>query len=220
MLVLPIFMTIENDEERSLAEHLYLTYKSRMYGIASAVYLTAEARECGFGRDFFTIRAGDDIVKFLVPYLCPAGDCTVDHGFQLCVDRIKVYRACKHRHIGINHFLKDLCHIVLDRAGSGMVAAIADLFLCDADCFHLIAGIPGTACKFLAKDVRVSALARTAGYNQYFFRLLSPLFLLFQYRTVAECRSDSLSHREISAACRVIGQRIELIKVDRPVCQN
>ena len=37
MLVLPIFMTIENDEERSLAENLYLTYKSRMYGIAYAI---------------------------------------------------------------------------------------------------------------------------------------------------------------------------------------
>ena len=45
MLVLPIFMTIENDEERSLAEHLYLTYKSRMYGIAYAILHKREDAE-------------------------------------------------------------------------------------------------------------------------------------------------------------------------------
>ena len=45
MLVLPIFMTIENDEERSLAENLYLTYKSRMYGIAYAILHNREDAE-------------------------------------------------------------------------------------------------------------------------------------------------------------------------------
>ena len=35
--MLPIFLTIENDEERSLAEDLYLAYKSKMYRIAYAV---------------------------------------------------------------------------------------------------------------------------------------------------------------------------------------
>ena len=45
MLVLPIFMTIENDEERSLAETLYLTYKNRMYGIAYAILRNREEAE-------------------------------------------------------------------------------------------------------------------------------------------------------------------------------
>lgn len=45
MLFLPIFMTIENDEERSLAENLYLTYKSRMYGIAYAILHDREDAE-------------------------------------------------------------------------------------------------------------------------------------------------------------------------------
>ena len=45
VLTLPIFMTIENDEERSLAESLYLTYKSRMYGIAYAILHTREDAE-------------------------------------------------------------------------------------------------------------------------------------------------------------------------------
>ena len=45
MLVLPIFMTIENDEERALAENLYLTYKSRMYGIAYAILHNREDAE-------------------------------------------------------------------------------------------------------------------------------------------------------------------------------
>ena len=45
MLVLPIFMTIENDEERSLAENLYLTYKNRMYGIAYAILHNREEAE-------------------------------------------------------------------------------------------------------------------------------------------------------------------------------
>lgn len=37
MLMFPIFMTMENGEERALAEDLYLTYRSRMYGIAYAI---------------------------------------------------------------------------------------------------------------------------------------------------------------------------------------
>ena len=45
MLVLPIFMTIENDEERSLAENLYLTYKNHMYGIAYAILHNREDAE-------------------------------------------------------------------------------------------------------------------------------------------------------------------------------
>ena len=45
MLVLPIFMTIENDEERALAENLYLTYKSRMYSIAYAILHNREDAE-------------------------------------------------------------------------------------------------------------------------------------------------------------------------------
>ena len=45
MLLLPIFMTIENDEERSLAENLYLTYKSRMYSIAYAILHDREDAE-------------------------------------------------------------------------------------------------------------------------------------------------------------------------------
>ena len=45
MLVLPIFMTIENDEERTLAENLYLTYKNRMYGIAYAILHNREEAE-------------------------------------------------------------------------------------------------------------------------------------------------------------------------------
>ena len=32
--MLAIFMTIENDGERRLAEELYLSYRGRMYGIA------------------------------------------------------------------------------------------------------------------------------------------------------------------------------------------
>ena len=37
MTTLSIFLTIENDQQRSLAEHLYLTYKSKMYAIAFAI---------------------------------------------------------------------------------------------------------------------------------------------------------------------------------------
>ena len=43
--MLPIFLTIENDEERSLAEDLYLTYKSKMYRIAYAVLHNKEDAE-------------------------------------------------------------------------------------------------------------------------------------------------------------------------------
>lgn len=43
--MLPIFLTIENDEERSLAEQLYLTYKSRMYGIAYSILHKREDAE-------------------------------------------------------------------------------------------------------------------------------------------------------------------------------
>ena len=43
--LLPIFLTIENDEERSLAEDLYLTYKSKMYRIAYAVLHNKEDAE-------------------------------------------------------------------------------------------------------------------------------------------------------------------------------
>ena len=43
--MLPIFLTIENDEERSLAERLYLTYKSRMYGIAYSILHSREDAE-------------------------------------------------------------------------------------------------------------------------------------------------------------------------------
>ena len=43
--MLPMFLTIENDEERSLAEDLYLTYKSKMYMIAYAVLHNKEDAE-------------------------------------------------------------------------------------------------------------------------------------------------------------------------------
>ena len=43
--MLSIFLIIENEEERSLAEELYLTYKSKMYGIAYAVLHNKEDAE-------------------------------------------------------------------------------------------------------------------------------------------------------------------------------
>lgn len=43
--LLPIFLTIENEEERALAEELYLTYKNKMYGIAYAILHNKEDAE-------------------------------------------------------------------------------------------------------------------------------------------------------------------------------
>ena len=43
--MLPIFLTIESEEERNLAENLYLTYKSKMYRIAYAVLHNKEDAE-------------------------------------------------------------------------------------------------------------------------------------------------------------------------------
>ncbi len=43
--MLAIFMTIENEEQRTLAEDLYLTYKSKMYGIAYAILGNREDAE-------------------------------------------------------------------------------------------------------------------------------------------------------------------------------
>ena len=43
--LLSIFLTIENEEERNLAEKLYLTYKSKMYGIAYSILHNKEDAE-------------------------------------------------------------------------------------------------------------------------------------------------------------------------------
>lgn len=43
--MLSIFLLIENDDERALAESLYLTYKSKMYGIAYAILRRREDAE-------------------------------------------------------------------------------------------------------------------------------------------------------------------------------
>lgn len=43
--MLPIFLTIENQEERFLAEELYNTYKSRMYNIAFSILHNREDAE-------------------------------------------------------------------------------------------------------------------------------------------------------------------------------
>ena len=43
--MLAIFMTIENDGERRLAEELYLSYRGRMYGIAYSVLHNREDAE-------------------------------------------------------------------------------------------------------------------------------------------------------------------------------
>ncbi len=43
--MLAVFMTIENEEQRTLAEDLYLTYKSKMYGIAYAILGNREDAE-------------------------------------------------------------------------------------------------------------------------------------------------------------------------------
>ncbi len=43
--MLPIFLTIKNDDERLLAECLYLTYKNKMYGIAFSILRKREDAE-------------------------------------------------------------------------------------------------------------------------------------------------------------------------------
>lgn len=43
--MLPIFLAIENDSERQLAERLYLTYKSKMYNIAYSILHNKEDAE-------------------------------------------------------------------------------------------------------------------------------------------------------------------------------
>ena len=43
--MLPIFLSIESEDERNLAENLYLTYKSKMYRIAHAVLHNKEDAE-------------------------------------------------------------------------------------------------------------------------------------------------------------------------------
>lgn len=43
--MLPIFLTIKNDDERLLAERLYLAYKNKMYGIAFSILRKREDAE-------------------------------------------------------------------------------------------------------------------------------------------------------------------------------
>lgn len=43
--MLPIFLTIQNDNERLLAERLYLTYKNKMYNIAFSILHNKEDAE-------------------------------------------------------------------------------------------------------------------------------------------------------------------------------
>ena len=43
--MLPIFLAIENDSERELAEQLFLTYKSKMYNIAYSILHNNEDAE-------------------------------------------------------------------------------------------------------------------------------------------------------------------------------
>lgn len=43
--MLPIFLTIKNDDERLLAERIYLTYKSKMYSIAFSILRNREDAE-------------------------------------------------------------------------------------------------------------------------------------------------------------------------------
>ncbi|MGM9597866.1 MAG: RNA polymerase sigma factor [Eubacteriales bacterium] len=43
--MLAIFMTLANDEEKALAERLYMTYKNRMYGIAYSILHSREDAE-------------------------------------------------------------------------------------------------------------------------------------------------------------------------------
>ncbi len=45
VIMLPIFLTITNEDERRLAEHLYLTYKSKMYNIAFSILRNKEDAE-------------------------------------------------------------------------------------------------------------------------------------------------------------------------------
>ena len=68
---------------------------------------------------------------------------------------IEIYRACKYHNITIDHFLKHLCHIVLDgtytcATASVASSAIAYLLFGDTDFFNLVSGFHSTFCKLVA----------------------------------------------------------------------
>ena len=89
-----------------------------------AVDIATEASQGRVGGGLLVVSHGDDVVELLVLHLQPAGHCTVDDRLELSIDGVEVDRAGQHQHIGVNHLLQDLCHVVPVDTFAAMVAAV------------------------------------------------------------------------------------------------
>ncbi len=70
-----------------------------------AVGIASETVERGERCASFRIGAGRYVIKFFVFYFQPTGNCPVDDGFELRVDRIKIDGTRQYDDIGIDHLL-------------------------------------------------------------------------------------------------------------------
>ena len=180
---------------------------SRNLGVRDAVRQAAQAVHRALERGLI-LCGSDDKVKRLArqTLVVIARHCPVDQRLHLRVHLVEVDRCGQHDYVRCCHFIQNLCNVILLHILTGLLAGVArraeaHLFAVQAHHFHHVSAFFCAARELCAQGLRIAALARAGGKDQYFLvHMISPPECIYFLKSVPQLRTRQVLFSAMRAA--------------------